>query len=277
MDSAGRFVGIDLGDNYPRGVHLHRFTDSNIDSRVVYTFKTAHGTSATNPAGNEYPAYPEISQGGQSFFQWSNDNATYTEIAGVAETSAGLAVVFATERSELDNGRATETLNDQRDVAMVVVRDDFESASRGDGGNVITDDLVVSQGASPTEGGFYGFNGGWHNQRNAGVVWLTDYPDKNQNASRLKVHPHTDGLFLLWERWSTDSYEETFAMTVSPSGEILVPATPLDGRVRLGFREDLLDIGPGVASIAGQREQKRFVMHMFRPKPTGDEASSDTP
>ena len=266
VDGDGRFLGIDLGDNYPRGVHLHRFTDSSIASRVVYTFKTAHGTSATNPAGNTYPAYPEISQGGQSFFQWSNDNATYTEIAGVVETESGLAVAFATERSELDNGRATETLNDPRDVALVLVRPDFEMASRGDGGNVITDDLVVSEGAPPTDGGFYGFNGGWHNQRNAGVVWLTDYPDTSQNATRLKVHPHGDDLFLIWERWSGDTYDETFAMTVTPSGETVVPPTALDGRVRLGFREDLFDLGPGVASVAGQRDTREFVVHLFRPE-----------
>ncbi len=272
VDSGDQFLGIDLGDNYPRGVNLHRFTDTAIASRVVYTFKTAHGTSGTNPAGNEYPPYPEISAGDRSFFQWSNDNATYTEIGGVAETPDGLAVFFATERSELDNGRATQTLNDPRDVAMVVVRKDFEQASRGDGGNVITDDLVVSSGGAPTEGGFYGFNGGWHNQRNAGVIWLTDYPDTSQNASRLKVYPEGDTLFLLWERWSGDTYDETFAMRVSPEGETLVPATALDGLVRLGFREDLFGLGPGVASVAGRREQQRFVLHLFRPHPPAADA-----
>ncbi|MDP6943261.1 MAG: hypothetical protein QF464_03855, partial [Myxococcota bacterium] len=93
VDEAGRFVGIDLGDNYPRGVHLHRFDEGGIDSRVVYTFKTAHGTSAENPAGDTFALYEEISDEEMSFFQWSNDNATYTEIGGVVETPAGLAVL----------------------------------------------------------------------------------------------------------------------------------------------------------------------------------------
>jgi hypothetical protein len=48
-------------------VHLHRFPNGNGDSkerithRVVYEFKTRHGSSPTSPAGTEYPPYPEIS------------------------------------------------------------------------------------------------------------------------------------------------------------------------------------------------------------------------
>ena len=265
VDGTNRFLGVDLGDNYPRGVHLHRFDENGIASRVVYTFKTAHGTSAENPAGNTYPPYDEISQDGKAFFQWSNDNATYTEIGGVVETDAGLAVLFATERSELDNGRATSHLNDARDLAMVIVRPDFEAASRGEGGNVVTDDLMVSDGAPSTSGGFYGFSGNWHAQRNAGVVWLTDYPDAESNASRVKVHGSGGEIFVLWERWSASEYGETFATVLTPTGEVAIPPTPLGDGVRLGFREDLFSLAQGVATIAGQREAQRFVVHLFLP------------
>ena len=36
----GTFLAIDLADNYPRGLHLHRFDEADINSRVIYTFKT---------------------------------------------------------------------------------------------------------------------------------------------------------------------------------------------------------------------------------------------
>jgi hypothetical protein len=149
---------------------------------------------------------------------------------------------------------------------MVVVRRDFEAASTGDGGNVVTDDLVVSDGAPATSGGFYGFNGGWYDQRNAGVRWLTDYPDIGHNASRVKVHALGDDILLLWERWSADTYGETFAMLLSPTGEVVVPATSLGFDVRLGFREDLFGLGGGVATVAGQRQAEQFVVHLLLPE-----------
>ena len=41
-ESRGGFLGVDLGDNYPRGVHLHRFNPLGMANRVVYTYKTVH-------------------------------------------------------------------------------------------------------------------------------------------------------------------------------------------------------------------------------------------
>ncbi len=261
----GRFLGIDLGDNYPRGVHLHRFDESGIASRVVYTFKTGHAKSEANPAGEVFPPYDDISGIGMSYFQWSNDNATYTELGGIVETDAAIAVFFATERSELDNSKAIGALNDPRDLAMVLVRPDFEAASTGDGINVITDDLMVVDGAPSTTGGFYGFYGGWFNQRNAGVLWLTDYPDTAHNVSRPKVHSFGDDILVFWERWASDAYGKTFAMQLTPTGEVTVPATELDASVRFGFREELFDLAQGLATIVGQRTAHRFVVHLLLP------------
>lgn len=76
--SDGRFSGMDLGDNYPRGVNHWNFTPEKLQSRVVYTFKTLHGTEPKSPAGVSYPAYNEISTSAKKFFKWSNDNKTYT-------------------------------------------------------------------------------------------------------------------------------------------------------------------------------------------------------
>merc|ERR1712032_925784 len=57
VSESGEFVSVDLGDNFPRGVHLHKFDDNGMKSKVVYTFKTKHGTTNKSPAGKTYPRY----------------------------------------------------------------------------------------------------------------------------------------------------------------------------------------------------------------------------
>jgi hypothetical protein len=46
-----------MGDNYPRGVHRHRFDEFEWRRQVVFTFKTLHGKLPRNPAGVEFPVY----------------------------------------------------------------------------------------------------------------------------------------------------------------------------------------------------------------------------
>ncbi len=267
VQESGGFVGLDLGDNYPRGVHLHRFGANSIASRVVYTFKTLHGTTPESPAGVTYDPYEEISSEQVPFYQWSNDNGTYTELGGLAATERGLTVVFATERSGLDNAAAGALLNDQRDVALLLVRSDFELAPRGEGSNVVTDELIVAGGDGPVEeGGFYGFNGGWHPQRNVAPVWLTSYPDSSRNASRVKLHRLTDErLLVLWETWDPHAYRDTRAVIVAPDGDVLVPAVSLGGRVRLGWRDDLLPMAAGVASLGGSARTSTLIVNLVLP------------
>lgn len=203
----GQFLGIDLGDNYPRGIHLHKFTGTAKSSQVISSFKTAHGTTAQSPDGTTYPVYTAISGGGTSFYQWSNDNRTYTELGGVAQTASGYSVNFVGERSPggrlLDNSRVGGALNDPRNVGFITVIENFQSASGS--GSQVSDDLVVTSGLAETAG-FYNFGGGWTPQRNAGVVWLTNYTTLAQNASRLKMTPRPDGnLTMLWELWTGKS------------------------------------------------------------------------
>ena len=37
------FYGIDLGDNYPRGINLWKFDSTTIKFKLAYSFKTLHG------------------------------------------------------------------------------------------------------------------------------------------------------------------------------------------------------------------------------------------
>jgi hypothetical protein len=43
LRSDGVFAGMDLADNYPRGVHCLNFDSTRIEDRTVYSFKASHG------------------------------------------------------------------------------------------------------------------------------------------------------------------------------------------------------------------------------------------
>ena len=70
-EAVGEFIAVDLGDNYPRGINVHRFTATKRVSKVVYAFKTKHAhctitaqtttCPATGGQGGTHPLYPEIS------------------------------------------------------------------------------------------------------------------------------------------------------------------------------------------------------------------------
>ncbi len=255
VNKAGEFLGIDLGDNYPRGVNLHKFTSKRRRSAVVYTFKTQHGRRAVSPAGRSYPSYPEISGNGTRYFKWSNDNRTYTEIGGIAEQGSGYTIVFSGESANgraLDNARVGTHLNDPRNIGLVRVRSDFDRVRRR--GDVVADDLVLSSGPAEV-GGFFTFGGRWSPQRNKGVVWLTGYRDSTKaNASRVKAVGLASGAVLvLWEKWTPTSYVSTYAMKIGPSGKKLAGPVELGARVRLNRRDDPWVRGNTVYLVAGDR------------------------
>ena len=258
----GRFLAVDLGDNYPRGVHLHRFDGKSRKSRVVHTFKTKHGTSAKNPAGKTYPAYKELT-GSKPYYQWSNDNSTYTEVGAVAETDKAFVVVFACENDQLDNAKATSMHNAPRNLGMVLVRKDFENASKGKGSAVVTDDLVLSKGDSVT-GGYYSFSGKWMPQRVNGVKWLTSYDSKEKNASRVKVSARQDGkIALFWEQWAAKSYVESFAMVLDGDGEVAVAPTSLGKKLRLNRRDDPFVHEGNIVHVSGNAKAKTLTLDIF--------------
>lgn len=53
----GRFFGMDQGDVGPRGINYWIFDNNRYTSKIVYNFKTYHGTEVNNPAGNPYPLF----------------------------------------------------------------------------------------------------------------------------------------------------------------------------------------------------------------------------
>lgn len=268
-NSSNEFVGIDLGDNYPRGIHLHKFTESFRHSRVVYTFKTLHGTNPASPAGRSYPFYPEISKGGKSYYKWSNDNRTYTELGGLIEGKNSYTIIFAGEPDSsgraINNARVGTQLNDARNIGLVQVISTFEKTTGK--GCEVSDDLVLSDGISES-GGFYTFGGRWSKQRNSGVKWLTKYANKDiSNASRIKAVKVSDNkILLLWEKWTPGSYITTYAMLIGDSGNPGSSQIDLGSHVRLHRRDDPICVGSKVYLFTGDKIEKKLEMIVFKIK-----------
>jgi hypothetical protein len=125
LSADGKFVDVDLGDNYPRGIIAH------LDGKpmIVYSFKTLHGCEEVSPAGVSYPLYKEISSKDKSFYKWSNDNNTYTELASPAfnEVDDGFVFFFLGESPALDNSKAgAEYYNSPRNIGFTKISKDLE-------------------------------------------------------------------------------------------------------------------------------------------------------
>jgi hypothetical protein len=242
------FVAVDLGDNYPRGVHLHRFGRSARYSRVVFTFKTQHGTMARSPAGISFPVYEAISSSEKTFYRWSNDNRTYTEIGGLARTEKGYLVLFATELPALDNSRTGSNLNDPRNLVVVHVRRDFEKIIQR--GNYVQDDLMLFRSDAET-GRFYDFNGRLNEQRNTGWKRLTSFSLKEENASRVKfLRAGKDRNMALFELWSADAYRTTQLLIFDDEGDV-TQYFDLGPYWRLNRQDDIYLYGGRLITLAG--------------------------
>ena len=59
--SNGRFTGMDIGDNYPRGINFWSMSAEDRKMNTIYQFKTAHSESEKSPVGYSYDKYDEIS------------------------------------------------------------------------------------------------------------------------------------------------------------------------------------------------------------------------
>ncbi|CAE7037102.1 nup98 [Symbiodinium sp. CCMP2592] len=69
------YLGMILGDAFPRGIMISEYRASSDDKRgrVIYYPKTVHRTTATNPKGQVLPVYQEISTATETYYQWSKN------------------------------------------------------------------------------------------------------------------------------------------------------------------------------------------------------------
>lgn len=240
VNKKGNFVALDLGDNYPRGVHLHEFDKAKRTSRLVFTFKTQHSTRAKGG----YPVYGEISSSGRTFYKWSNDNAVYTELGGLVENKRSYSIVFATDQGVdgrvLDNSRAFRGCADPRNLALVHVVKNF---GRAPGGSEIGDALMASLPRKPVveTGGYFDFSGRWHKQRVVGVTWLTKYAAGEGAHAPLLVARDDGNILVLWEKTGGDA--SLRAMLIEPDGSVVQEEFALPFSTKLNRQDRVLTMG----------------------------------
>lgn len=135
---------------------MHRSPDG-LNHQGAISLVLDSGSHAIKPgrAGKTFPRYDEISAHGDTRYKWSNDNATYTELAGAVPVKSGIAVIFAGERCRggrtMDNSRALDRHLDPRNLAVILVRDDFEKLPRPRG-SMAPEGIALSAGM-PEKGG----------------------------------------------------------------------------------------------------------------------------
>lgn len=267
----GNFLGIDLGDNYPRGIHFHTFSKTDRSSQVVYTFKTHHASQAASYDGSKnYPLYKEISTPDKKFYQWSNDNATYTELGGIVEVEDGYFVIFAGEPDpsgrSLNSSRIGDNNKDPGNLGFVKIRKDFSKYSSNQW-TVVPSEIMLSTGKTE-KGGFYSFGGDWTPQGNAGVTWLTRYTNVDtDNVCCVKTALLPNGnLLILFGKdkkssWTpTESYA-SYLMCISPDGTIVTPPTSLGNELKLSRRDEILVLNNQV--IIAQGDSQTNTVQLF--------------
>lgn len=273
LNANNEFVGIDLGDNYPRGINLHKFTDKQIQSKVIYTFKTQHGSRAKSPAGRTYPFYSEISNSNEKYYKWSNDNGTYTSLGAVIEVDDGYVVVFTGEPDangkSINNARVGKNNTDPRNIGFLKIVKDFETKS--DRGNEVTDDMVLSKGLSET-GGFYTFGGRYATQRNTGVQWLTNYKNRStETAAHLKAVRLKDGhILLMWEKMAKEGYSQkyisSYALKIDKNGRKVSEIVEMGNHVHLTRRDEPILLENKVIIAGGNKAEKKIELIAFEIK-----------
>ncbi len=251
-DPEGAFIGMDLGDNYPRGIHLHKIADTK-RSKLVYTFKTAHGRSPKSPAGTSYPFYSEISKGKDKFYKWSNDNHTYSELGDMVDLGDSYGVYFVGEPDPsgkaINNARARGYLFDSRNIGYVEVARDFTKYG---------EEVILSKGITE-KGGFYTFGGRWSEQENKGIRWLTKYNDaETSNVSRLKAVAINGETYLFWEKWTPSKYVSTYMMAVDRNGKPINEPIDIGNHLRLNRRDEPFVMDNVIVFVSGNKNDSKL-------------------
>ncbi|MAG55591.1 MAG: hypothetical protein CMJ83_04795 [Planctomycetes bacterium] len=262
VNAKGSFLGMDLGDNYPRGLHLHEFAKGRRTSKVIFTYKTAHGR---RPYGGS-PVYPDISGNGTTFYQWSNDNDTYTDLGGIVEGRRSYQVVFSTDRTPegkvLDNRRAHRNCDDPHDLALLRIVKNFR---RGSGRNEVPDAIIagLAKNNRPETGGFFNFRGQWVSQRVTGVRWLTNY-GKGEAARAPQIIALKDKrLLLLWEKL-TSRDRRLQAMRIDEKGRVIEASMQLHLDIRLNREDRLIRLQDRVFFLASDPKDGRTRLYALR-------------
>ena len=73
--------GVELGDNFPRGILFWSADLETQNEKLIYAIKTEHNDKETENGVMFHEVYTEISTDEKTFYRYSNDNNVYTEIS----------------------------------------------------------------------------------------------------------------------------------------------------------------------------------------------------
>ncbi|GAD32636.1 hypothetical protein PLEI_4319 [Photobacterium leiognathi lrivu.4.1] len=250
VDSQGNFISSILGDAYPRGINILQWNDSTNYTQSLLRFKTEHSQNPNNPAGTTFEEYTDISTPTTTYYKWSNDNRTYSELAGVVEMDDRF-ITFMTSERGLRNDETGRAHNKSRNIAVVAT------------GKNVSENEYLTFGEYETTA-FYDFGGGYRQETNRNVIWLTDFTDIQDNISRLKPLKLADNVILLLMEFHTfDGYDYSAYMMVNKELQVLVPLTRMRQDIIFGRSHELrVENGTAYGYSSADGKLQRFTISL---------------
>lgn len=223
LNDRGVFASLDLADNFPRGIRITKYSESDKVARTIFTYKTKHNTGTKAGLDDGKPRTPG---------QWSNDNNTYSQLGGFLSTPNGYLVAFAAEQST-DNAKARTSNNESRNVGVALVRKDFQNIPQTE--TIIPPKLLYTQGPVSPMFGFYDYVGRYERQQNRDIAWLTQYANLEKETARSvrAVELGESQYLVLWEEWETKGFKEVKAIVIDEFGNIQSQVMSLGSKIRI--------------------------------------------
>ena len=227
------FVNLDLADAFPRGISISK----KKRSKLIFTYK----------AGKMY-------------------QKTFTELGNLVSLPDGYLVLGAGER-DFNPANAEVYLNDSRNLFLLKVAKNFSDLKvDSQKPYVISKEVVTSSGEDSSEISFVDYSGKKFPQKRVGVVWLTDFKNKNkENILRPKLIQLAEDKFLaLYEKWSANMYLTTEYLIFNSAGKIL--HSPVDlGSARLNRKDDPVLVNGNVIWVAGKKDKNELKIFDLKP------------
>ncbi|MEK9701155.1 MAG: M66 family metalloprotease [Deltaproteobacteria bacterium] len=262
------FMGLDLGDVYPRGIVLKQWTGKALTG---YQPKPGGGYDFGGKQWLKRNLNLFHIKGGQQT-GGVHYNQVMTRLGNIAVGNNGYPVLFSTENS--NNFEAVH--NSSRNLVLVHVKDqtqdlDIDGKFVVDGNADNKDYLSDSGFEDGTKSLEVTTDAG--KKTNNNLVWLTEYSDKDlYNAEKpklAKIGP--DRFVVLWESWTGNkpwpnnkgNYENTWAMVIDEFGNKIEEASNL-GTVRLERSSEVTVFqGDKVAWARGDQETSKLTLYVL--------------
>lgn len=216
----GGFLFADLGDASPRGFEVSALVLGRMFGFTSFHFRELTPYQSTNSA-----------------------------LGGIAEGDRGYLLAGSSERS-LSYTPIPAGEGGPQDLFVQLLKKDFYAHRDNRDRMLLTGETRTPQGvysADRAEGQrLYLPN----NIEDAGVVWLTAYP-QGESARNPKLAATEQGFLLLWEHWGRgdnqwESYIETMVMVLEADGSVAKQATAVPGNPRLGTDRIHYSEGPAI-------------------------------